>query len=209
MTKTFSEIAPRVFLISADTSEELARLFVRFQEYYESPRFKGEVFTLEEFESWYQESRGASTFTYYDDWSGFNIPGWVIEDFAIKFHYLSKDEEWLVNKVWDAMVDNSPYYVIGAAKGEQDTFQHEIAHALFYLNNDYKAKVTAILDANTALLAPLGQHLRDMGYGESVIEDEKHAYLLTERRYMNSLGLWLEEFKSLNSQIYQIFKEAQ
>ena len=52
---------------------------MRFQEHYESPEFTGTVFTVGAFRKWYAETYGA--FTYASDWSGFNIPGTVLEPF--------------------------------------------------------------------------------------------------------------------------------
>src|SRR5512138_554281 len=77
MTKT--KIADRIFVVRFDTLYELASTFLRFQEHYESPRFRNRIFSLEEFMDWYAEKTGA--FTYFTDWSGFNVPSSTFEAF--------------------------------------------------------------------------------------------------------------------------------
>jgi len=56
---------------------------LRFEEYYESPRFKGRIFTFDEYRKWYVKNspKGKKTgrFTYYSDWSGFNIPSYALK----------------------------------------------------------------------------------------------------------------------------------
>ena len=66
------EIAPGVFLLRYQSQYELATTFLRFQEHYESRRFRNRVFSLEDFMDWYASRFGG--FTYYQDWAGFNLP---------------------------------------------------------------------------------------------------------------------------------------
>ncbi len=40
-------IHPQIFLLSFPTQEYLAKTFLRFQEHYESPEFRGKIFSLE------------------------------------------------------------------------------------------------------------------------------------------------------------------
>ena len=195
-----------MYAVVADTTQELGKLFLRFQEYYEGPEFKGKVFTLDEFKPWYQTSRSASSFTYYDDWSGFNIPGTAVEFVARNFKNLSDDEKWLIDHIKKEKLEKK-YYVIGYEKGAHGTMKHEIAHAMFYLKPIYRAKVGQILFKNEKLLSKLGKHLLDMGYNESVIEDEKHAYLLANRDFLKENKLWKKQFDMISRQIGNLFEE--
>lgn len=72
------EILPHIFHVNFSSQEELASTFLRFQEHFESPSFKGKIFSLDDYKRWYikHSPNGQKTgeFTYYSDWSGFNIP---------------------------------------------------------------------------------------------------------------------------------------
>ena len=41
-----------------DDQKELTKSMIRFQETYESPKFRGEIIDLNEYKKWYQESTG-------------------------------------------------------------------------------------------------------------------------------------------------------
>ena len=79
MTASSKVVKHRIYLIQAATGYQLASTFLRFQEHYGSPRFRGRRFTLEEYMDWYAAEYGG--FTYFDDWEGFNIPSWVLSPF--------------------------------------------------------------------------------------------------------------------------------
>ncbi|HVY01919.1 MAG TPA: hypothetical protein VHA12_04110, partial [Candidatus Nanoarchaeia archaeon] len=95
------EIYPNIFHIQFSTRLLLTSTFLRFQEHYESPKFRGKIFSLEEYKKWYisNSPKGKETgkFTYYEDWSGFNIPGHVLEPFFQgKFDPLSLEEQHFI-----------------------------------------------------------------------------------------------------------------
>ena len=68
MSLHIKKITDKIILVSADSQEELNRTFLRFQEHYESPEWKGKIFTDGQFRAWYSEKYGANT--YERDWSG-------------------------------------------------------------------------------------------------------------------------------------------
>jgi len=168
MTKT--KVADRIFVVRFDTQYELASTFLRFQEHYESPRFRNCIFSLEQFMDWYAEKTGG--FTYFTDWSGFNVPSSTFEAFYRgKFNPLLKKEERLLRMF---RTERRPFYVIGIWN-DQD-LKHEIAHALFFTRPDYKKAVGAALRRyNTSALR---KRLADLGYHRAVLTDEAHAYLI-------------------------------
>ena len=59
--------------------------FVRMQEFYESPKFKGKYFTLEQYMDYWSKEFGKGSFTYPSVWDGFNIPGKVLSDWWDRF----------------------------------------------------------------------------------------------------------------------------
>lgn len=174
-----SEVLERVFLVESPDRRELARTFLRFQEHYESPRFRGRVFTREQFEAWHAGERGA--FTYYDDWSGFNVPSWALEPFfAGLFDPLDARERRLLELFRG---ERAPFYVLGAVGDGRTvdlaTLEHELAHGLYSTCGAYRRDVRAAL-ANEDTRA-LEAELVELGYCAQVLQDEVHAYLLTER----------------------------
>ena len=65
------QIADCIYHLQFTDAKRMARTLMRFQEFYESREFKDTYFTREEFEAWYQKTRGR---TYEDDWAeGFKI----------------------------------------------------------------------------------------------------------------------------------------
>ena len=175
---TKQSINEKIFLLGFETQFDLCSTFLRFQEYYESPEFKGRIFTLDEYKRWYSEIKGS--FSYYTDWSGFNIPSEALIPFLEgKFDPLSSEEQQLLG-----MFENlqHPYYIIGVS-GDLDSEQkrklinHEIAHGLFSTNLKYKTEVLNTLAQYN--LDGFKNWLRSLGgYHESVLDDEVNAYTL-------------------------------
>jgi hypothetical protein len=152
--------------------EDLALSFLRFQEHYESPRFRGQAFSLDEFKAWYAAENGS--FSYVDDWSGFNIPSSMFDPFKRDdFDPLSDREKALMSSFDD---ESEPFYIIGANDGS-DALEHEICHALFYVDPEYRAAAEKIISDNLDQLAHIFLEVADMGYHESVHVDEVHAYV--------------------------------
>ncbi len=173
------EIRKNIFLLKFNDQVEQASTFLRFQEHYESPEFRGKIFSLDEFKDWYTKQKGS--FSYYTDWIGFNFPSEVLKPFkGGKFDPLSEKEKEIL-KLFEGVED--PFYVISvyAVDEKQEMsylLKHEIGHALFYTESEYKKKAQEILSRYD--LTDLKDWLRSRGgYHEDVIEDECHAFALT------------------------------
>lgn len=156
---------------------KLHEIFLRFQEYYESPEFRGRVFTRKTFDAWYKQSKGTN---YHEDWCGFNLPSNIIDDFRSgDFNPLSPDEQYLLTCCQGLV---SPFYVIGVPTiTSVATIKHELGHALYYMNAQYREAVNEILDQAFALSdrASVEGYLLATGYCAEVLTDEIHAYALT------------------------------
>lgn len=187
------EIVENVFNVNFDTQEELASTFLRFQEHFESPEFKGKVFTLEKFKEWYiansPEGKATGRFTYYEDWGGFNIPSPILKPFYEGlFNPVSENE----NKILDAFKDKKDknFYIIGTFGNQAYLLRHETAHGLFYTNKDYKREVLNELDKlDTKTRNKIDDILKEMGYHSDVLADESHAYLITPLKTLKKKGL--------------------
>lgn len=155
----------------------LASTFLRFQEFYESPHFRGKPFSLEEFQDWYITTRCSGEFSYYTDWGGFNFPSYVVDHFRERrMDPQSRKEQWVL----DLLPPHGMFYVIGTcqdAEGSNGVIAHEVVHGLFYLNPEYADAVAKVIQEYD--LAAFKQELRSMGYCEEVLIDEINAYLTT------------------------------
>lgn len=168
-----TRLADGIFLVRFETQYELAATFLRVQEHYESSRFSGRVFSLEEYMDWYAARFGS--FTYYDDWTGFNVPSRAFQPFYEgKFDPLLVKERRLL-RLFEH--ERTPFYVIGVTRiGSRRELVHEIAHALFFTDAPYRDAVRkAMRGYDTSAMA---RKLAGMGYAKRVIQDEVHAYLV-------------------------------
>ena len=161
-----------------EKSKKLAGMFMRLQEFYESPEFRSKIFTRKEFLEWYKP-RGKS---YADDWAGYNLPGWVIEVFRHGcFDPLSKDEKKLLELCEEF---HGAFYVIGTENESDDVsvLKHEMAHALFYLSDSYREEATKIINKLPKVtLFKMKKWLASTGYHEKAFTDELQAYIVSDQ----------------------------
>lgn len=209
MPYTSKLIRKNIILIEADTQEEIASMFLRPQEYYESPyvNIKGNVFTLNEYIDTYTKENGA--FTYYTDWAGFNIPGHVIIEFFQKFrHDLQDIEKDFLHLISPYVKNSERFYVIGTCKSVPSALSHEIAHAYWYLFDEYKNNMQTLIDnADVGLMNVIAHKLLKMGYNEEMITDEIQAYLSTSSRHTLVESIGLKNFLNSEYQMPSQFKK--
>jgi hypothetical protein len=175
-TFKFTEIIKNVYHFNFDTQEECAKTFCRFEEYYESPFWQGKIFTLDQYKEWYIKTYGQ--WSYYTDWNGFNIPDYAFKPFFYdKFKNITKEEKKVLKQL---PLPNSTekYYVIATHNSGESTLKHELAHALYYVNEEYFNNVYKILLLHDYPVRPLYDWMIEEGYTISSALDEFHAYLL-------------------------------
>ena len=171
--------SPKILTIIFDTQEELTKSFCRVQEYYESPEFKDKIFTLGQYRKWYIEKYGQ--WSYYTDWSGFNIPIKTLAPFNEGlFDPLLPEEVTLLEKIKEN--PEVEYIIATYTEARADVMPHEIAHAMFATNPEYRKSVLTLI--NSYDLSELKKHILELGYSESVLEDECHAYILESHEYL-------------------------
>jgi hypothetical protein len=189
------EAIPQVYVVRVEDSYQRAMLFLRYQEHYESPynKFQGKSFNIFEFMDHYRKDRGACAFLYPSEWSGYNIPSSSLlkcyvevkdnnpYDEAMGEIIIKISEELLAGK---APGQKAPkFYLIGVDKIEGGVMDHEIAHALFFIDPQYRKKATDLVSK----LAPrkrekMEKILLGLGYRPQVLVDEIQAFMST--------GLW-------------------
>lgn len=178
---------PGVLHLEFNSQLNLAKAFMRMQEFYESPLgdFRGRYFTRDEFKQAYAESKGTGTgwgeFTYYSDWNGFNVPGNVADKFLEIFN-IDFMEQYLVDTIREHRDSYGQYYVIGThTQGEATVIDHELSHAFWYLDPAYRKLAQHLADMELPIIfhALASNALKKMGYHEDVLDDEITAYLST------------------------------
>jgi hypothetical protein len=157
--------------ISASSKKELADTFIRFQEHYENPKFKSQIFTLGQLKSWYSTNYGADT--YHEDWSGFNFPSNVLKPFREGlFDPLTQEEQKLLHLL---RYRHDNFYIIGAQ--DDVTLRHELSHALYHYSVKYKISVDQLCKKYQKELRKVATHILNLGYDKSVLNDELQAYI--------------------------------
>jgi hypothetical protein len=195
-----SKLAERIFLVEFDSQYLLASTFLRIQEHYESRKFRNRVFSLEEYMDWYAATFGR--FSYFEDWSGFNVPSEAFEAFFNgTFNPLSKKEERLLALF---RRERRPFYVIGLWSKEDLT--HELAHALFATRPEYRKEVvSAMREYDTSVLR---KRLAGMGYHRHVLQDEVQAYLVAPEDAPGGMPHSLKNLRKRLRAIYRAHAKA-
>jgi hypothetical protein len=189
------KIMKNVFAVKIDDQYQRAMLFVRYQEFYESPykQFQGKHFNIFEFMDHYMRDRGATHFTYPKDWCGYNIPSEFLLKCFINVGDPNPYDEVMSGIIGSILkeidsknhnpVKRDKFYLIGVDKIEGGVMDHEIAHALFYINPSYKKEMKKLVEKMPKKkFESMKKILLDLGYREAVIVDEIQAFMST--------GLW-------------------
>ena len=196
-TLEVTEVAEGVLRVEARTQYELASTFMRAQEFYESPyeEIRGRYFTHERYMDIcaYGNKRSAANeivFSYLEDWNGFNVPGHIFDEWASLFAEYDSScaanglmwdkEKKLIELIYEKQ-STDKFYVIGTNdEGHKGDYDHELSHAWYYLDKEYKDKMTDLVKKlSKSAKEQIKDHLMDDGYRDGVIEDETIAYLTT------------------------------
>jgi hypothetical protein len=181
------KINDNILLFKFKKVSDISLTFFRVQEYYESQNKKllGKKFSVFDF---IVESIDKEGFIpYFFSWSGFNVPCWAYNEWFDLFKYeeLTEYEKILSHLVRDNRPEEGKFYIIAALEKDKSTIDHELAHALYYLNPAYRADMQ-VLTHSMSLHFPdnyntLKDYLKELGYNEKVYDDEIQAYLATEK----------------------------
>lgn len=187
-TMKFKKIGKQILHVKMETTRELSTMLVRFQEHYESPlpEIRGKIFTLGMLRARYSEEVTGG-WTYHGnsliggDWAGFNFPDYVIRPFAAGlFDPLSESERDFLSIVQHRQ---DKFYVIGTSAEDTGTIEHEVCHAHFYLDEDYRKAATALVN-DWSESVKMGKMLADWGYCDEVLVDEVHAYVSADYKWL-------------------------
>ncbi len=151
----------------------------RAQEFYEAGQnhIRGRYFSWETFIDAFSDDDGK--ISYFSFWSGFNLPGQVYLNFLSTFRGdLSEREARVRNAVFGVVDSATPFYIIGTLEDSSDTLKHELLHALYHVNPEYRILADRLVDSvNADTRRKMENGLRAFGYGDNVLRDEIQAYL--------------------------------
>ena len=182
-----------IFHIVAPNQHILGMMFMRFQEHYESSssKLRDKYFTWEEAMNFFALKcpDAVGHFHYIEEVRGYNVPGNHIQQVGLGFRDLTKAESKLIEllqKEGFNMLGDEPSYVIASYQPSTteekigDATWHELCHALFYCNEDYRKVVKRIVRKyeRAGHLKGIHKILKEQGYSPVVYLDEVHAYAL-------------------------------
>lgn len=215
------EVKPRIFLFEFTDNYDMCMFFLRYQEFYESPshKYRGKSFEIFDFMRWYSKKFGKGSFTYPNDWDGFNIPGTIIWKMWNEHFIPDKNiYDYEMYQAWKECNSKlnlgvglpiNQFYIIGAKKGSS-ALSHEIAHGLFYLYPEYRKEMTKLFRAlKPDIQKALKVGLKKLGYTTKVYVDEAQAYMSTglNEAFGPNTKQWAKERKVFRD-FYKKFSEG-
>jgi hypothetical protein len=223
------KITDKLYCVEMPCGYDLAMLFLRYQEYYESPNpnVKGKAFDLFEYMRWYATTNtrrynkdSYKSFSYPIDFCGFNIPSYAITDTLINNEYsghLNIYDDLMYEIYYRITQDmginqhsdpNNKFYLIGTQKMRSSTMKHEIAHGLFYLNDTYREKCLMLINEHLDKdqIKAFKKILKEYHYSADVMLDEIQAYTSTGEFAHGFPTVNMEPFKKHFNKYYKQLK---
>jgi hypothetical protein len=174
----------KIYHFEFDNQQEMNKYFIRLSEITESPKFKNKQFTRSDILDYEKD--------YYNIVLGHNIAGTSIFNLYKTMNYLYPEEN-IIYKYVKKEKNPDNFCMIATFTTSTKKFQalpHELAHALYYLNNNYYKKISDILGFYNLIWFCKSHTFKDhffnemydilqyKEYHENVWQDEIHAFLL-------------------------------
>lgn len=188
MKYKLKEVQDKIYAVIVNDKYDLAMLFCRVQEFYESPnrKIRNKKFSIWDYQRWYSKNY-FGCFSYPKDWSGFNLPVKIALN-CYKKNKLESPYDNLFTSILKKVDKNG--YLIGIDKIGTSIYFHELCHGLYYTNFRYKNEMDSLtesLSKNTR--NKFANNLVSKGYCKNVIDDEIQAYSATECNSAISKGI--------------------
>lgn len=185
----------------------------RPSEYYESPHpnINGKMFSYEDFLLTYIRPNGE--ITYFKDWPAFNIPGHVFSEFWEKFDNVSSAEGQVYDLIKSNINMKKPYYIISNLVGDKGGYEHELAHAIYYLDEQYKIDMdNELKNVSSKIMKKLYKGLTKIGYPmniQHIVDDEAQSWLATSHKndFDIEFNFTMEEIGETHKKFKKIFKQ--
>ena len=161
--------------------KELNLDLFRMSEYYESPskKINSKVFDILDFLEVNINSLGKIDF--FEKWPAYNITGKTLRDFR-QFFELNRREKPIYDLLDKINKPLENVYIIANIKNDDEGFEHEIAHAFYYLSETYKKEsLSLIKKMDSEVKSNIMKGFKVIGYPniKSIIDDELNAWLST------------------------------
>ena len=210
ITYSLYEVAPKIYAVQVSDDYDRAMLFLRAQEYYESEfsEFRGRTFNIFAYMNHYRKHKNRDYFSYTFDWCGYNVPSTEVEGCYNQLDYetdmITPYDEHMINILWQIRQHQKRgnFYLLGVDELDSWVMDHEMAHALFFTNSDYKKEMLETISA-----LPINMHdslvsvILQIGYPEKVVADEIQAYLSTgaadEMGGIRGIKTWEKRFSKI------------
>lgn len=206
MKYKIKEIRPNIFAVVIKDQYERAMLFWRVQEFYESPRndFRDSKFSIWDYCRWYSKEN-SGCFSYPKDFVGFNLP-LVVAKKCYEMNELETPYDIEMKKIVENLhKDGQRGYLIGVDSLKNSTFRHELAHALYYSNLEYRSEMDEITKSLSDFnMSKFKKNLKAIGYCSGVVKDEIQAYMSTEVHKKVASGI--KNKKTLHQKYKSVFK---
>lgn len=207
------EIYPGFFHIKFKSQKLMAYSMLRFQEFYENPKFSGEIFSHEEYKKYSLAKNTPEQkreFQYFKV-DGFNFPGYILKTFwQGYFNPLLAVEEALIHEFETIISSGKKFYIIATAENvDPRTMDHEIAHWLFATQPEYRSKVLKLLSEYDIrdLRFFIANKIEGYEYAEHVLDDEAHAWLSHNKIDLEDLGFNAKSLEKLHEDLNLLYKE--
>lgn len=194
------EILPNVIHARFSNQYMSSMTFARLSCFYElaCDDLRGRYFTLEEFMDKYAKWKGSFSFS--TDWHGFNVPGDSVLRFCQIFDdekkgrfFLEKEKKLICETMkilGEQRWKSKEFYLIGSfgpldnSNLDNDVIEHEVAHAMYYLNKEYKETMDNLVK-DWSGFGEKKKLLLDAGYHSERIVDEIQAYLSIKKAHVS------------------------
>lgn len=204
------KIDDRIYAVKISDQRVRALLFLRYQEFYESQfsEIVNQDFEINDFINLYIKSNELKDmFTYNIDWSGFNLPSTSIEKCMVGIKDPNEYDR-IFSQIVQTIRREYPtgkYYLLGVDKLSGDLMDHEVAHALYFINPNYKKEMDSIIESMSEdSKIGLSDYIVAMGYNKAVVYDEIQAYMSTG---LSGKMVEIEEINKYTDNFKSIFKK--
>jgi hypothetical protein len=172
----YTWIYPNILHVKAPNQFELCSLVYRMSHFYEFPGFKGLRLNVHELNAYYYRMHGDKHY-WKKQYNGANLPDFALRAFK-KIHKLNEREKPLFKILRPKLEANEKFYVIVSVSDKYDdfAFKHELAHAFWYLDEQYRQSALALINEYPKISSIILNKLEKMGYDGDVLCDEAHVY---------------------------------
>lgn len=178
------DFSDNIYLFMYNNKYDLALSVLRIQEFYECPKFRRKVFTLEEYMDYYCTVNETNIFDYPEQYVGFNIPGKDIIKWVCEYKDIRDKEREILDNVFSVGEELIPKsYFMFCSYDDPDlynTLRHEVAHSLYKIDKEYRKNCEKIYNSITeSEKKKISKFLTEFGYNKTTHKDETQAYFST------------------------------